>query len=84
MALAVKRLFAACRPLKLSVYWTRSRAAGGLAVLILTSLLDCVPVVVVNVPTGCCCGRSFVGVCDVVYYKGGKEGNMGLYVHRNH
>ena len=51
VALAAERLFAVCRPLTLSVYWTRSRAAGGLAVLMLTSLLVCVPVVVVSVPT---------------------------------
>ena len=51
VALAAERLFAVCRPLALSVYWTRSRAGGVLAALMLTSLLVCVPVVVISVPT---------------------------------
>ncbi|XP_070212683.1 probable G-protein coupled receptor B0563.6 [Littorina saxatilis] len=51
VALAAERLFAVCRPLALSVYWTRSRAAWGLAGVLLLSLLACTPVLVVSVPT---------------------------------
>ncbi|XP_070212685.1 probable G-protein coupled receptor B0563.6 [Littorina saxatilis] len=51
VALAAERLFAVCRPLALSVYWTRSRAAWGLAGVLLLSLLACSPVLVVSVAT---------------------------------
>ena len=51
VALATERLFAVCRPLALSVYWTRSRAAGCLALLMAASLAVCVPVLVFSVPT---------------------------------
>ena len=51
VALAAERLFAVCRPLALTAYWTRSRAAAGLVALLLLSLVACAPVLVLSEPT---------------------------------
>nr|KAG5706158.1 hypothetical protein BaRGS_025780 [Batillaria attramentaria] len=51
VALATERLFAVCRPLAVSVYWTRGRALCGLGILLVVMLVVCVPAIVATVPT---------------------------------
>lgn len=48
VALAAERLYAVCRPLAVSVYWTKSHAAAGLGALLLLCLLVCTPVILLS------------------------------------